>query len=57
MDGLDLIVFFLVTFGLAGIVIGWVAIEHLRRILDAQHTLIAQGSQRRQWVKQEHADE
>ena len=54
MDRVDLIVFFLVTFGLAGIVIGWVAIDYMRRILDAQHTLIAQGSQRRQWVKEEH---
>ena len=54
MDRVDLIVFFLVVFGFAGIVIGWVVIDYMRRILDAQHTLIVQGSRRRQWAKEEH---
>ncbi len=36
------------------IVLAWVHIEQQRRILDALHTLIAQGSKRRDWVKEEH---
>ncbi len=35
------------------IVLSWVVIDHLRRILDALHTLVMQGSVRRQWAKVE----
>lgn len=43
--------FFLITFGFAGIVVGWVVIDYLRRILDALHTLILQGTRRRGWER------
>ncbi len=51
---MTLLEFIVTVFGFAFLTLGWVAIEHLRQILDAQHTLIAQGNQRRQWVKEEH---
>ncbi len=51
---MTLIEFLLAVLIVADIVLDWVKIEQSRRILDAQHTLIAQGSQRRQWIRQEH---
>jgi hypothetical protein len=50
----DMLIFLFTTFDLAVIVVGWVVIDFLRRILDAERTLIAQGSKRRMWSKQEH---
>lgn len=36
--------------------LAWVVIDYLRRILDALHTLVAQGSKRRQWAAREHEE-
>ena len=38
------------TFGLANLVALWVAIDYLRRILDAMHTRSARENTRRQWA-------
>jgi hypothetical protein len=53
LAALNTLIFLTCIFGLAGVVIGWVVIDFLRRLLDALHTLIAQGSARRQWAKVE----
>ena len=50
----DILIFLVVVFGLAGIVVGWVVLDFLRHLLDAAHTLIAQGNKRREWNRQEH---
>ena len=46
--------YLLLIIGLAQLALAWVVIDYLRRILDVLRLLAAQGSQRRQWVKQEH---
>jgi hypothetical protein len=48
-----MLVFFVITFGFAGIVLGWVAIDYLRQILDALHTANLRSSTRRDWVREE----
>ena len=54
LHALNTLIFLTGVFVLASIVLSWVVIDHLRRILDALHTLVMQGSIRRQWVKEEH---
>ena len=54
---MTLIEFLLAVLIVALIILVWVVIDELRQILDAQHTLIAQGSQRRGWAKEEHGRE
>jgi len=38
LSALNTLIFLVGVFGLAGIVIGWVVIDFLRRILEALHT-------------------
>lgn len=37
------------------LILNWIRIDQNRRILDALHMLIAQGSQRREWMRKEHS--
>jgi hypothetical protein len=50
---MTLIEFLFMVCVLALIVLAWVIIDYQRRTLDALHTLIAQGSARRQWARGE----
>jgi hypothetical protein len=54
--GVTLATFLLSVVGVALVVLLSVAIALLMEVRDDVRTLLAQGSQRRRWVKEEHED-
>lgn len=51
---LNTLIFLVIACAVAGMVAAWVIIDTLRACLDVLRLLAAQGSQRRQWVREEH---
>lgn len=53
---MTLIEFLFAVLVVALVALNAIRIDQNRRILDALHTLIAQGNLRRAWIRQEHED-
>lgn len=53
-DQTDILIFFVVVFGLAGIAIGWVLIDILQKIRDALNLANLRESERRSWDRKGH---